>query len=427
MRVRFRGDRLAATLPAVKNKLEKPGTKAKPGLSPAELAAADPVAVKDAADAGLVYVTDASPGIRRVRDGDKFSYRGPDGRVIRDVATLNRIARLAIPPAYEDVWICTESRGHLQATGRDARGRKQYRYHAEWRTVRDGNKFGRMTEFGAALPKLRRRVARDLALPGLPRDKVLAVVVSLLDATRVRIGNPEYARDNNSFGLTTLRNRHVKFIRDHRAVLRFRGKGGADHEVEVDDRRIVRIVRRCQDLPGQLLFQYIDDDGQRRAIDSEMVNAYLREAMGGEFTAKDFRTWGATMHAISLMAATPLPENASERAMTACVNAAIKEVATQLRNTPAVCRKSYINPVVFTAWRSGKLHRWAGDHVRGGSRNAERLAMSFLGSQEKKRAPVHARRAKEPSLVSLLAARSPTRTPVPGRHSSHGHAHRLAP
>jgi DNA topoisomerase-1 len=339
---------------------------------------------QDAANAGLVYVSDAKPGIRRIRKAERFAYIGPDDRPITNDKELARLAKLAIPPAYTDVWICTNPRGHLQATGRDARGRKQYRYHPEWRTVRDGNKFDRMAEFGAALPKLRRRVKRDLALAGLPRDKVLAVVSSLLDSTRVRIGNPEYARDNNSFGLTTLRNRHVRFIRDQRAVLRFRGKGGADHEVVVDDRRIVSIVRRCQQLPGQLLFQYIDDDGLRHAIDSDMVNTYLREAMCGEFTAKDFRTWGATLRAIGLMACVPRPENSSERALNACIVEVVRQVAQELRNTPAVCRKSYINPLVFTAWRSGVLHEVVGTRQLP-SREAERIAIRFLEALSKER------------------------------------------
>ncbi len=378
------------------------------------LAEANPESAQDAADAGLVYVSDSLPGIRRLRRGKRFAYAGPGDRPIADEKVLARIAKLANPPAYSDVWICTNARGHIQATGRDARGRKQYRYHAEWREARDDNKFGRMADFGAALPRLRRRLRRDLALAGLPRDKVLAVVGTLLDTTWVRIGNPEYARDNNSFGLTTLCNRHVSFIRDRRAVLRFRGKGGADHEVEVDDRRIVKIVRHCQELPGQLLFQYIDDDGQRRAIDSDMVNDYLRDAMGGEFTAKDFRTWFATMHAIALMAATPLPEKASERAMKACITAAIREVARELRNTPAVCRKSYINPKVFTAWRSGALHKVTAAHGRG-ARSAERMAMSFLGGGPKG-AKVRVPRAA-PSVLGLLAVGSPTRNPAPGRHS----------
>ena len=379
--------------------------------------------IRDAAEAGLVYVSDSQPGIRRKRRGKRFAYLGPDDRPLTDAAELARIARLAIPPAYTDVWICRNSRGHIQATGRDARGRKQYRYHAQWRAARDGNKFGRMMDFGAALPKLRRRLRRDLSLPELPRDKVLAVVGSLLDTTRVRIGNPEYARDNNSFGLTTLRNRHVRFIREHRALFSFRGKGGAEHEVAVDDRRIVRIVRRCQDLPGQLLFQYVDDSGQRRAIDSDMVNAYLREAMGGEFTAKDFRTWGATVRAIALLAATPLPEMRSERALNACIVAVVRQVAEELRNTPAVCRKSYINPLVFSAWRSGALHKATGEPLKAGARSAERLAMTFLGTRSM-RAKVRVRR-RAPSAISLAGERIPTRNPAAGRHSNRAGGARL--
>lgn len=288
---------------------------------------------------------------------------------------LTRIAKLAIPPAYEDVWICSNPRGHLQATGRDARKRKQYRYHAEWRATRDEDKFERMVAFAAALPKLRRRVHRDIALPGLPRDKVLATLVCLLDATRIRVGNENYVRDNKSFGLTTLRNRHAEFVRDGRLLLKFRGKGGAEHEVKVNDKRLVGIVRRCQQLPGQMLFQYIDDDGERRGLSSDQVNDYLRGAMGGEFTAKDFRTWGATMRAVQLMTATPLPEHASERACKACIVAAIATVAKELRNTPAVCRKSYINPVVFVRWRDGMLHQQLGG-VR--PRNAETATLRFL-------------------------------------------------
>jgi DNA topoisomerase IB len=263
-----------------------------------------------------------------------------------------RARQPVIRPRNEDVWICTNRRGHLQATGRDARRRKQYRYHPEWRLLRDGAKFERMIEFGEALPRLRLRLRRDLALPGLPREKVLAVVVSVLEATWVRIGNDEYARDNNSYGLTTLKNRHVQFIRDGRLLFRFRGKGGAEHEIALDDKRLARLVRHCHQLPGQRLFQYVDEDGGRHPIDSDQVNAYLREVMGADFTAKDFRTWGATLRAVALMAATPLPETPSERALNECIVAAVKTIATELRNTPAVCRKSYINPAVFAAWRS---------------------------------------------------------------------------
>jgi DNA topoisomerase IB len=343
--------------------------------------------------AGLVYVSDSDPGIRRLRKGDEFTYVKPDEKPLLAAAELARIASLAIPPAYEDVWICTDRRGHLQATGRDARRRKQYRYHPEWRLVRDGAKFERMIEFGEALPRLRLRLRRDLALPGLPREKVLAVIVSVLNATWVRIGNAEYARDNNSYGLTTLKNRHVQFIRDGRLLFRFRGKGGADHEVALDDKRLARLVRHCHQLPGQRLFQYVDEDGGRRPIDSAQVNAYLREVMGADFTAKDFRTWGATLRAIALMAATPLPEDPSERALNECIVAAVKKVAVELRNTPAVCRKSYINPVVFAAWRSGGLHKAIRDDITAAPRKAERLALGFLRRQSRvdKRSPATTR------------------------------------
>jgi DNA topoisomerase-1 len=338
-------------------------------------------AAEMAVAAGLVYVSDADPGIRRLRKGEAFAYIKSDDRPLVAAAELARIARLAIPPAYEEVWICTNPRGHLQATGRDARRRKQYRYHPEWRLLRDGAKFERMIEFGVALPRLRLRLRRDLALPGLPREKVLAVIVSLLDATWVRIGNAEYARDNNSYGLTTLKNRHVQFIRDGRLLFRFRGKGGAEHEVALDDKRLAKLVRRCHQLPGQRLFQYVDEAGGRHPIDSDQVNAYLRDVMGADFTAKDFRTWGATLRAIALMAATPLPEAPSERALNECIVAAVKQVAAELRNTPAVCRKSYINPVVFVAWRSGSLHKAIRDEFIAAPRKAERLALSFLRRQ----------------------------------------------
>jgi DNA topoisomerase-1 len=314
---------------------------------------------------GLVYVTDQSRGIRRVRRRarragqkkapPKFDYVGPTGRPIRDARTLARIAKLAIPPAYEDVWICPDPRGHLQATGRDARGRKQYRYHPDWREARDDHKHSRMRSFGKALGRLRAAVRRDLELPGLPREKVLALVVKLLDSTQVRVGNAEYARSNGSFGLTTLRDRHVRFPGPGRALLHFRGKGGAEHDVLIEDPRLAKLVRRCQELPGQALFQYLDDDGRRHSIDSGQVNDYLRERMGGEFTAKDFRTWHATLHALTLLDRMPLPERRSERALRQCINAVVKEVASGLRNTPAVCRKSYINPAVFTAWQAGSL------------------------------------------------------------------------
>src|SRR5450631_4037738 len=336
-------------------------------------------AAQMAVEAGLIYVSDAEPGIRRLRAGKGFRYLTPENRRLAASRELKRIASLAIPAASRDVWISLESRGHLQATGRDARGRKQYRYHPEWRQVRDSAKFDRMVAFGEALPKLRRQLKRDLGLPGLPQEKVLAVVVSILDATRVRIGNTEYARDNKSFGLTTLRNRHVSFIRDGRAVLNFRGKGGVQHEILIDDKRIAKIVRRCQEIPGQHLFQYINDDGQRCPIDSGQVNDYLREVMGNDFTAKDFRTWGATLHAITLLARTPLPEAPSERAFKKKITEVVKQVAAELRNTPAVCRKSYINPAVFDSWRSGSIHENIdGKLTAASARKAETLVLAFL-------------------------------------------------
>ena len=332
-----------------------------------------------ASRAGLVYVSDSTAGYRRQRLGKGFRYLLPDDRELKSAAELKRIASLAIPPAYENVWICMDPRGHLQATGRDARGRKQYRYHPEWRSVRDDAKFDRMTTFAESLPRLRRKLSRDLALDGLPRQKVLAAVISILDATRVRVGNIEYARDNKSFGLTTLLSRHVSFIRDGRAVLNFRGKGGVQHEILIDDKRIAKIMRRCQELPGQQLFQYVTDDGQRAPIDSGQVNDYLREAMGDDFTAKDFRTWGATLEAVILLARTPLPESASDRSFKSEIAAVVKKVAATLRNTPAVCRKSYINPIVFDAWRSGLIQKaFHGGLKLAAPRQTEGRVLAFL-------------------------------------------------
>ena len=331
-----------------------------------------------AAAAGLVYVVDTAPGIRRKRAGKRFVYLDSDLRRIADETTLDRIRKLAIPPAYSDVWICANARGHLQATGRDARGRKQYRYHAKWRTTRDAGKFHRLIGFGERLPHLRRRLRRDLALPGLSEAKVLAVIVSLLAETGIRIGNEEYARDNGSYGLTTLRDRHVTFLRQGRALLRFRGKSGQSQEIGVDNSRLVRILRRCQQLPGQMLFQYIDDEGARRPVDSGMVNAYLRDAMGEEFTAKDFRTWGGTLRAIALLSRTELPETNDDRLMTSTLAAVVKDVAEGLRNTPAVCRNSYIDPRVFDAWRAGRLQKLVPPEAANAPRKLEAIALKLL-------------------------------------------------
>jgi DNA topoisomerase I len=343
-------------------------------------------AAQMAIEAGLRYVSCKEPGIRRMRAGRGFYYLTPENRRLTSANELKRIVSLAVPPAYKDVWICMNPRGHLQATGQDARGRKQYRYHAHWRQVRDSAKFDRMIAFGDALPKLRRKLNRDLALTGLPREKVLAAVAALLDVTRARIGNAEYARTNKSFGLTTLRNRHVTFVRDGRAVLNFRGKGGVQHEIPIDDKRIVRIVQRCQELPGQHLFQYVADDGSRCPVDSGQVNDYLREAMGDDFTAKDFRTWGATLRALVLLARTPRDPEASESALKSAIGDVVRQVASELRNTPAVCRKSYINPVVFHGWRSGAIHKaFDGNLTTVSTRSAETLVRNFLRKQRPQR------------------------------------------
>lgn len=335
-----------------------------------------------AVTAGLVYVSDNEPGIRRLRRGRGFHYVGPDKRALTDKAELQRIAKLAIPPAYTDVWICLHAQGHLQATGFDARKRKQYRYHPDWRVVRDGIKFGRMVEFGEALPALRQCLQRGLRRQGLPREKILAAIVSLLDTTRVRIGNLSYARDNHSFGLTTLRKRHLSCVSERRVLLRFRGKSGIEHEVKIDNRRIVKIIRDCQRLRGQHLFQYLDDNGKRHPISAGLVNNYLRETMGAEFTAKDFRTWGATLRAFELMLDTPLPDLPSKRALKACIISAIRKVAEELRNTVAVCRKSYINPVVFSAWQTGVLHQCMQEQADGLRGQLECMVLALLRREQ---------------------------------------------
>jgi DNA topoisomerase I len=337
----------------------------------------DPALRAQARAAGLVYVSDAQPGIRRLRRGKGFGYRDADGQPVTDRAELARIRALAIPPAYEDVWICANPDGHLQATGRDARGRKQYRYHHDWRALREHGKFDRILAFGAALPKLRRQTRHDLALAGLPREKVLALLVRLLDETLIRVGNEAYVRDNRSYGLTTLRSRHLRVVRD-RLRFCFRGKGGQEQEVELDDRRLARIARRVQHLPGQRLFQYVDDQGERQPVDSGMVNDYLHGICGEAFSAKDFRTWGGTAHAAGVLACTPLPEKGGERARRHALVVAVKQVAEVLGNTPAVCRRSYIHPEVFEGWRDGSLHRAVSPACAGHARRLERATLRFL-------------------------------------------------
>lgn len=341
-----------------------------------------PQAFAAAKEAGLRYVTDESAGITRQGSGKRMTYRRPGGEALTDEPTLARIRRLAIPPAWTDVWICPQANGHIQATGRDARGRKQYRYHEEWSAVRDGAKFERTIAFGKALPRIRQRVATDLRRPGLDREKVLAAMMRLLETTLVRIGNEEYAKQNHSFGLSTMRDRHVK-IRRGTLHFEFRGKSGRQHEIDLHDPKLAEIVRRTQELPGQDLFQYVGEDGEPQKIGSSDVNAYLREIAGEEFSAKDFRTWAGTV-----LAAVALRElGASETKKEGKKNLvrAIEQVAERLGNTPAVCRKCYIHPVVMESYLSGatlgqlkqkaaKLARTAGATLS----SEERAVLAFL-------------------------------------------------
>ncbi len=311
---------------------------------------ADPV--ESSKQAGLRYITDTSPGIARKRWGKSFRYFNPDGRPLKDPATLARIKSLAIPPAWTAVWICPSPNGHLQATGRDARKRKQSRYHPRWRQVRDENKYERMRIFGEALPKIRERVEQDLALPGLPREKVLATIVRLLETTFIRVGNEEYAKENHSYGLTTLRDKHAE-ITGSKVHFKFKGKSGKLHNIDVHDRRLARIVKQCQDIPGYELFQYVDQDGSHRSVDSADVNEYLQEISGQPFTAKDFRTWAGTVLACSLLREFEAFESQTQAKKN--VVTAIKSVAERLGNTPSVCRKCYVHPAVIDSYMGGQL------------------------------------------------------------------------
>ena len=305
-----------------------------------------------AEEAGLRYVSDTRPGYTRKRNGESFQYFDTEGKLIRDESRLLRIGRLAIPPAYQDVWICPLSNGHIQATGRDDRGRKQYRYHERWRTIRDENKYDRILTFAAALPKIRRRVQVDLKLPGFKREKVLAAVVQLLERTFIRVGNEEYARQNKSFGLTTMKDHHVK-VRGKKLRFRFRGKGGKEHEVDFMDRRVAKIVRKLQDLPGQDLFQYFDDDGKLCNVTSQDVNDYLRKITGEDFTAKDFRTWAGTV--LTAMALNAQEKFATKKEAKSNVKNAIAAAAKLLRNTPTICRKCYVHPAIVESYLDGDL------------------------------------------------------------------------
>jgi DNA topoisomerase I len=340
--------------------------------------ALDPGEAADAAQ--LRYVSDARPGLQRVRHRRAFRYVGADGQPVRDLLTLRRIRSLAIPPAWTQVWICPVTHGHIQAVGRDARGRKQYRYHARWRAVRDEAKFDRVIQFGRALPAIRERVEQDLGRPGLPREKVLASVVRLLETTLIRVGNVEYARENRSYGLTTLRTRHVT-VEGARLRFEFRGKGGKPHTVDVSDRLLAGVVRRCQDLPGHELFQYLDEAGQRQAIDSADVNAYLREIGGEEFTAKDFRTWGGTVLAALALAASSEEGDSRRRLTTAVV-----EVAARLGNTPAICRKCYIHPDIVAAHADGTLAAGLGGRPSRGLSPEEASVLRLLEQRAARKA-----------------------------------------
>ena len=324
-----------------------------------------------ARDGRLRYMTDRRPGFQRKRCGTGFRYITADGKPVNGVEA-RRIRELTIPPAWEQVWICPYPNGHLQVTGRDAKGRKQYLYHAQWHAIRKETKFHRLTEFGQALPKIRRRVGRDLRLPGLPREKVVAAVVRLLERTHIRVGNAEYAEENQSFGLSTMRNRHVE-VRGERLQFRFRGKSGKFHEIDLANKRLARIVKRCQDLPGYELFQYIDAAGEIRNMTSEDVNDYLRAIAGEEFSAKDFRTWAGTTLAAKILQR--LDEDDNEEPAESALVKAIDEVAAALGNTRAVCRKYYIHPAIMDAYLHGTL-------TQSFTHQSSRAAQTGLSSEE---------------------------------------------
>ncbi|OCT29425.1 DNA topoisomerase IB [Pseudomonas putida] len=326
----------------------------------------------------LHYVDDTQPGLSRRLWRGRFIYLGPDGERVRDTDTLARIAALVIPPAYTDVWICLDPQGHLQATGRDARGRKQYRYHSEWRTLRDEHKYGRMLAFAQALPGLRQHLDQHLARPGMDREKVMALVVSLLDNTLIRIGNRQYLRDNQSYGLTTLRNRHVE-VRGSTIRFQFRGKRGVEHSITVRDRRLAQLLKRCMELPGQELFQYLDEDGQRHRIGSSDINLFLQQLTGADFTAKDYRTWGGSALALSLLRPLAWQPEAEARRQVAAI---VREVATRLGNTPAVCRRCYIHPALLEHFHLGRLAELPRVRARKGLEQEEVALLRFLQALE---------------------------------------------
>jgi DNA topoisomerase-1 len=323
--------------------------------------------------AGLHYTTDSRPGIKRVRHGSSFRYVSPNGRTIRDAHELGRIRSLVIPPAWNDVWISPDARGHLQAVGRDARGRKQYRYHPKWRVVRDETKYYRLIGFAQALPAIRSRTARDLRSPRLTREKVLAAVVQLLEKTLIRVGNDEYARDNQSFGLTTLRDGHVA-VNGGKVRFSFRGKSGVAHDIQLDDRRLARTIKACRDIPGYDLFQYVGEDGERHAIGSSDVNAYLQEITGEDYTSKDFRTWAGTVLAARTLQEFEAFESDAQGKRN--IVSAVETVAKRLGNTKAVCRKCYIHPAILESYMDGSMVKTLVDRARRESRKASDLSQA---------------------------------------------------
>ncbi|MFJ3006648.1 DNA topoisomerase IB [Pseudomonas fluorescens] len=322
----------------------------------------------------LHYVDDTQPGLTRKKLRGKFVYFDPAGQRISDPDEIKRINSLAVPPAYTDVWICADPRGHLQATGRDARGRKQYRYHPRWREVRDADKYSRLREFGLALPKLRKQLETLLDAPGFSRDKVMATVITLLDATLIRVGNTQYARDNRSYGLTTLRSRHVE-VNGSAILFQFRGKSGIEHQITVKDRRLARIIKRCLEIPGQNLFQYLDENGERHSVSSHDVNTYLKTLTGADFTAKDYRTWAGSALALAVLRELQWE---SETEAKRHVVEMVKSVSKQLGNTPAVCRKCYIHPAVVERFLLGALAELPRPRVRKGLRSEEVALAMFL-------------------------------------------------
>ena len=350
--------------------------------------------VSSAKAAGLRYTTDTRPGIRRHRRGRSFAYTDADGRAIRSRPDLARIAALVIPPAWTDVWICPDPRGHLQATGRDARGRKQYRYHPKWREVRDETKYHRMIGFAQALPAIRRRTTEHMRRQGLPREKVLATVVQLLEKTLIRVGNDEYARSNRSYGLTTLRDTHVEF-KGERVRFSFRGKSGVEHEIDLNDRRLARIVKQCRDLPGYELFQYYDENGERQTVGSDEVNAYLKEVTGQDLTSKDFRTWAGTVLAAELLREFEAFTSTAQAKKN--IVAAVEQVAMKLGNTKAVCRKCYIHPAIFDAYLDGSMLETIAQRARKVSRAVDRLTemeRSVLSLLRRRLSPARRRRSE---------------------------------